>query len=298
MDHWRSAGPAGPIDQWHSRDSMSRFLKQIKACGFDAIDTFDFRIWQILGDYGLGGDLPGLRPAARAGTDRQHLPRRRLRPADLRPAHRRDPPGDPEDFRVTMDRWSGIQLDNIIDAGDVTYDMAPVTPDKIKTTAALWNAVGEITLQGRQADLPSFFLRHPVSRGARPVLRRDGPALRQPVRRHRAALHRCRVLLHLRAASHRIPLGDTRDVSAPAAPSRPGDHGADHGQMVLRNGHRGGPRRLRGDDAGDPRQRLPGLDQRRARTRPTRQAATTPAPRSPAGTRRTVPWDLPVRERA
>ena len=52
MDHWRSAGPAGPIDQWHDRASMSRFLKQIKACGFSGLDTFDFRFWQILGDYG------------------------------------------------------------------------------------------------------------------------------------------------------------------------------------------------------------------------------------------------------
>ena len=52
MDHWRSNGPAGPVDQWHSHKTMSAFLKQIKATGFDAIDTFDFRIWQMYGDYG------------------------------------------------------------------------------------------------------------------------------------------------------------------------------------------------------------------------------------------------------
>ena len=52
MDHWRSNGPAGPIDQWHSHRTMSAFLKQIKAVGFDAIDTFDFRLWQMYGDYG------------------------------------------------------------------------------------------------------------------------------------------------------------------------------------------------------------------------------------------------------
>src|SRR4029453_18171612 len=46
MDHWRSNGPAGPVDQWHSHKTMSAFLKQIKAVGFDAIDTFDFRLWQ------------------------------------------------------------------------------------------------------------------------------------------------------------------------------------------------------------------------------------------------------------
>ena len=44
--------PPGPVDQWHSVKTMSAFLKQIKATGFDAIDTFDFRIWQMYGDYG------------------------------------------------------------------------------------------------------------------------------------------------------------------------------------------------------------------------------------------------------
>ena len=52
MDHWRSQGPAGPIDQWQSRLAMTRFLRQIAAVGFDAIDTFDFRFWQILEQYG------------------------------------------------------------------------------------------------------------------------------------------------------------------------------------------------------------------------------------------------------
>ena len=31
MDHWRSNGPAGPIDQWHSHKTMSAFLKQTPA---------------------------------------------------------------------------------------------------------------------------------------------------------------------------------------------------------------------------------------------------------------------------
>src|SRR4029453_13140770 len=51
----------------------------------------------------------------------------------------------------------------------------------------------------------------------------------------------------------------------PPAPPRLRDHGADDRQVVLRDGHRPGPRRLRGDDAGGPRQRVPRLDLRRAR---------------------------------
>jgi len=52
MDHWRAQGPAGPYDQWQSKLAMKRFLQQVAAVGFDAIDTFDFRIWQIFEQYG------------------------------------------------------------------------------------------------------------------------------------------------------------------------------------------------------------------------------------------------------
>ena len=84
MDHWRSNGPAGPIDQWHSHKTMSAFLKQIKATGFDAIDTFDFRIWQMYGDYGGPAKYQEMVQDHGPGADRQHVPRRRLRRPQLR----------------------------------------------------------------------------------------------------------------------------------------------------------------------------------------------------------------------
>ncbi|HEY6741311.1 MAG TPA: TIM barrel protein [Lapillicoccus sp.] len=148
MDHWRSAGPAGPIDQWHDRTSMSMFLKQVKAVGFDAIDTFDFRFWQILGDYGS--------VAAYQDFVQQHGLERIVNTFhaadyDVRTYAPHVPETHAairEDFRVTMDRWSGIQLDNIIVMpATLYYDMEPVTADKIKIAADLWNQVGEITLQ-------------------------------------------------------------------------------------------------------------------------------------------------------
>lgn len=148
MDHWRSNGPAGPIDQWHTRESMSSFLKQIKATGFDAIDTFDFRIWQILGTYGSVANYQEF--VQEHGLERivntfhaAHYDNRTYAP------HIKDTwQNILEDFRVTMDRWSGIQLDNIIvmPAG-LYYDMEPITEDKIKLTAELWGQVGEITQQ-------------------------------------------------------------------------------------------------------------------------------------------------------
>ena len=146
MDHWRSNGPAGPIDQWHSVKTMSAFLKQIKATGFDAIDTFDFRIWQMYGDY--GGPAKYQEMVQDHGLERIvntfHAADYDLR--NYAPHLPETHENIFEDFRVTMGRWSEIQLDNIIVMpATLYYDMEPVTEDKLKYTAECWNKVGEIT---------------------------------------------------------------------------------------------------------------------------------------------------------
>ncbi|MBN9240179.1 MAG: sugar phosphate isomerase [Micrococcales bacterium 70-64] len=146
MDHWRSNGPSGPIDQWHSRLAMSRFLKQVAAVGFDAIDTFDFRIWQIFEEYGSVANYQefvqehGLERIVNTFhgvyyDDAVYAPEvRETRPAIL------------EDFKVTMDRWSGIQLDNIIVMpGSRDYSDDGVSDDRIKVAAETWGEVGRIT---------------------------------------------------------------------------------------------------------------------------------------------------------
>ena len=146
MDHWRSNGPAGPIDQWHSHKTMSAFLKQIKATGFDAIDTFDFRIWQMYGDY--GGPAKYQEMVQDHGLERIvntfHAADYDIR--NYAPHLPETHENILEDFRVTMGRWSEIQLDNIIVMpATLYYDMEPITEDKLKNTAELWNKVGEIT---------------------------------------------------------------------------------------------------------------------------------------------------------
>ncbi|GAB7004815.1 hypothetical protein JCM18899A_22880 [Nocardioides sp. AN3] len=146
MDHWRSNGPAGPIDQWHNVKTMSSFLKQIKATGFDAIDTFDFRIWQMYGTY--GGPAKYQQMVQDHGLERIvntfHAADYDVR--NYAPHLPETHDNILEDFRVTMGRWSEIQLDNIIVMpATLYYDMEPVTEDKLKHTADVWNKVGEIT---------------------------------------------------------------------------------------------------------------------------------------------------------
>lgn len=146
MDHWRSRGPAGPIDQWHSRLAMQRFLRQIAAVGFDAIDTFDFRYWQILEQYGSVANYQefvqeqGLERIVNTFHGVYYTPDRYAPEIPATHATILD------DFRVTMDRWSEIQLDNVIVMpGSRFFGEKGISDDELKHAAEVWGRVGEIT---------------------------------------------------------------------------------------------------------------------------------------------------------
>lgn len=148
MDHWRSNSPSGPIDQWHSRKTMARFLRQVAAVGFDAIDTFDFRFWQILEQYGSVANYQEF-------VQEQGLERIVNTFHGVYYEWDRYAPENPathatmvEDFKVTMERWSGIQLDNIIVMpGSRYFDDHGPTDDHLKNAAEAWAKVGEVTQQ-------------------------------------------------------------------------------------------------------------------------------------------------------
>ena len=114
MDHWRSNEPSGPRDQWHNRDTMDRFLKQVAAVGFDAIDVFDFRMLWILSSYGSVANYQefvqerGLERIVNIFHGVDYDPR------DYAPHVRATHPAILEDLRRTMDAWSGIALDNVL----------------------------------------------------------------------------------------------------------------------------------------------------------------------------------------
>ncbi|WP_426322318.1 sugar phosphate isomerase/epimerase family protein [Microbacterium sp. E-13] len=148
MDHWRANGPAGPYDQWQSRRAMTRFLRQVAAVGFDAIDTFDFRIWQIYEQYGSVANYQefvqeqGLERIVNTFHGVYYTPDRYAPEVPATHGTILD------DFKVTMDRWSGIQLDNIIVMpGSRYFDEAGVPDDGLKHAADIWGKVGELTQQ-------------------------------------------------------------------------------------------------------------------------------------------------------
>lgn len=146
MDHWRFDTTSGPADQFQSRDAMDRFLKEVKSVGYDAIDTFDFRLWQINDLFGSVANFQEF--VQERGLDRIvntfHAANYDTR--NYAPHIPETHDNILEDFKRTMDAWSGIQLNNIIVMPATLYfDMEPVTEDKIKHTADLWAKVGKIT---------------------------------------------------------------------------------------------------------------------------------------------------------
>ena len=153
---------------------MSAFLKQIKATGFDAIDTFDFRIWQMYGDY--GGPAKYQEMVQDHGLERIvntfHAADYDVR--NYAPHLPETHENILEDFRVTMGRWSEIQLDNIIVMpATLYYDMEPITEDKLKNTAELLEQ-GRRDHRGPRGEAhlpPRVLLRHPERAGHRHVLR-------------------------------------------------------------------------------------------------------------------------------
>lgn len=148
MDHWRTSSPSGPIDQWHSQREMRNFLRQLVAVGFEAIDTFDFRFWQILEQYGSVANYQEF--VQEQGLERivNTFHGVYYDPSWYAPEVPATHETILEDFKVTMDRWSGIKLDNIIVMpGSRNFDEGGVTDDAIKHAAEIWGRVGEITQQ-------------------------------------------------------------------------------------------------------------------------------------------------------
>lgn len=148
MDHWRTDSPSGPIDQWHSRRDMREFLHQLVAVGFEGLDTFTFRYWQILEQYGS--------VAAFQEYVREQGLQRIVNlfhgvyydPSNYAPEVPETYPRILDDFRTQMERWEEIEIDNIIVMpGTRNFDEAGVSDDAIKRAAELWGQVGEITLQ-------------------------------------------------------------------------------------------------------------------------------------------------------
>ena len=257
MDHWRSNGPTGPVDQWHSHqdhvglpqaDQGDRLRRHRHLRLPDLADVRRLR---------RSGQVPGDGPGPRPRADRQHVPRSGLRPAELRSA----PPRDAREHPRGLPGHHGPLV------GDPARQHHRDARDPLLRHGADHRGQAQAhrraVEQGRRdhrgprgtAHLPPrVLLRHPDEPDIDTFYSYTDPDVRLAVRRHGAALHRRASTLwrSTTAHAHRVsglPLQghpQRRHRRRPPAPSRLGDHGADHRQVVLRDGHAGRAGRLRG----------------------------------------------------
>ncbi|SFU54361.1 sugar phosphate isomerase/epimerase family protein [Pseudoduganella namucuonensis] len=148
MDHWRIDTPQGQLSQYTSVKRFDAFLKQISAIGYEAIETFDFHLGPLR-------ELFGSLENARAFMQERGIDK----VLSLFHAVMYDERQSAPHVRATHDhifnyaqhimRSSvGLGVENfIVMPAGLYYDVEPVTDDKLKACAELWNRVGKMTLE-------------------------------------------------------------------------------------------------------------------------------------------------------
>ena len=148
MDHWRIDTPQGQLSQYTSVKRFDAFLKQISAIGYEAIETFDFHLGPLR-------ELFGSLENARAFMQERGIDK----VLSLFHAVMYDERQSTPHVRATHDhifnyaqhimRSSvGLGVENfIVMPAGLYYDVEPVTDDKLRACAELWNRVGKMTLE-------------------------------------------------------------------------------------------------------------------------------------------------------
>ena len=149
MDHWVTQTPQGPQPPAFNRAYMDRYVKQLSALGFRGFDTFFFYLPMLQGMYGSVPDferflqdngfekITGIFSAYPYATryTAPHVPETHDRIV-----------ADCEHTVRAVEGLTGVE--NFIVMPSTTYfQVEPVTNEKIKIMADLWNRVGKLTLE-------------------------------------------------------------------------------------------------------------------------------------------------------
>jgi len=146
MDHWRVETPQGPVSQYTSVAHFDRFLKQIAAVGFEAIETFDFHLGVMRE---LFGSLEKCRDFMQERGVERVLSLFHAVMYDERQSMPHVPATHDRMFnyaRYIMESSRGLGVENfIVMPAGLYYDVEPVTDEKIRACADLWNRIGQMT---------------------------------------------------------------------------------------------------------------------------------------------------------
>ena len=146
MDHWSILSPRGRTSTYLSVDQMDRYIRQLAVAGFTGFDTFSFRLGMLAGMFGSAGKFQnflrerGFEKVASVFT--AYPDRSKLRAIHVRETHDRIF----ADCEASVRLCEGLQVENFIVMPANTYwQTEPVTDDKLKAMAELWNRVGKMT---------------------------------------------------------------------------------------------------------------------------------------------------------
>jgi hypothetical protein len=160
---------------------MDRYVKQLSALGFRGFDTFFFYLPMLAGMY---GSVPAFERFLQdngfekiTGIFSAYPYATKYTAPHVRETHDRIV----ADCEATIRAVDGLSVENFIVMPSTTYfQVEPVTDDKIKTMADLWNRVGRRTLaHGMKTTCHfEFWGRDPDPRAARSVLLLHRPGTR------------------------------------------------------------------------------------------------------------------------
>ena len=148
MDHWVTETPQGPKPPSFNRVHMDRYVKQLSALGFTGFDTFFFYLPMYAGMYGSVAAFERFLQdngfAKISGVFSAYPYATRYTAPHVRETHDRIV----ADCENTLRQVEGLSVENFIVMPSTTYfQVEPVTDEKIKVMADLWNRVGRLTLE-------------------------------------------------------------------------------------------------------------------------------------------------------
>lgn len=146
MDHWMTDTAQGHVSPYVSRQCMDRYIKQITALGFQGFDSFAMRLgaWSAM----FGSPRQFLTYLQDMGLEKivglfwDYPYASSTRAPHIRSTHE----AIVGDVAGIMKQCNGLGVEKLVILPSCTdWQVEPVTDDKIKIMADLWNRVGMLT---------------------------------------------------------------------------------------------------------------------------------------------------------
>ena len=156
MDHWSLMTPRGRSSPYISLRQMERYIRQLSVLGFTGFDTFNFRLPALIGMFGSMKNFEKFLQdhgfEKFTGVFAAYPDAGKARALHVRENH----DAIFAEMEATMKACDGLAVENFVIMPANTYwQVEPVTDEKIRIMADLWNRVGKMTREQHGVKLAS-----------------------------------------------------------------------------------------------------------------------------------------------